>query len=416
MRYCTRCVYPETSAIKLTFDDRGVCSGCLVAEEREKIDWEPKRKKLDAILEEHRSKDGSNYDCIIPVSGGKDSLFQTHIIKEVYGLNPLLVTFNHTFNTKVGTRNLANMVEKLGCDHIRFTPSPKTVKKLAKLSLKKMGDVCWHCHAGIHTYPVQIAVKFKIPLLIWGEQGYSDLAGMFSAGDMVEMTYRHRKEHALRGYDYNDMVSEEEGITAQELKPFVYPSDEELEEVGVRGIYLGNFLKWNYKAQTELMIEKYGFETAAQERTYTCYENVECHHASGAHDYLKFLKFGYGRASDDAVRDLRLGRLSREEAIDLVMEYDGKRPKDLDLMLKYLNMSEEEFNATIDKMRDPRAWKKDEKGKWVLIDPISNHLKDKNVNDVRLPLKEEKGRREYIQTELTPEHLEDAQHIKHTVI
>ena len=118
MRYCKRCVYPESSALELTFDEKGVCSGCRMAEEKEKINWNARKEKLREILEKYRNKDGSNYDCIIPVSGGKDSHFQTYIIKEVYGLNPLLVTFNHEFNTAAGIRNLTNLVSKFGVDHI----------------------------------------------------------------------------------------------------------------------------------------------------------------------------------------------------------------------------------------------------------------------------------------------------------
>ncbi|MDP2973423.1 MAG: N-acetyl sugar amidotransferase [Candidatus Diapherotrites archaeon] len=388
MRFCTRCVYPETSAIKMTFDEKGVCSGCRVAEEKEKIDWAKRKEMLAKILEKYKNRDGSNYDCIIPVSGGKDSHFQAHVIKEEFGMNPLLVTFNHEFNTRKGIRNLANMVEKLGIDHIRFTPNPKVIRKLARVSMRKMGDMCWHCHSGIFTYPVQIAVKFKIPLIIWGEHGQSDLSGMFSHNDMVEMTQKCRRDWGLRGFETNDMVDEEEGITLSDLKPFIYPSDKEIESVGVRGIYLSNFIPWNGKKQTELMMKLYDFETAEQERTYNCYENVECFHCGGAHDYLKWLKFGYGRATDHASQDIRLQRMTREEGIEMVEKFDGKRPCDLDLVLKYLGMTEEEFVACVDNMRDPRTWARDKKGKWVLLDWVGNHRNDQFVEEVRLPIKE----------------------------
>ncbi|MBN2067938.1 MAG: N-acetyl sugar amidotransferase [Candidatus Diapherotrites archaeon] len=388
MRYCTRCVYPETSAIKMTFDEEGVCSGCRVAEEKEKINWDERKERLRQILEKYRSKDGKNYDCIVPVSGGKDSTFQTYLIKEVFGMNPLLVTFNHEFNTRKGIRNLANLVEKAGVDHIRFTPNPKLIRKLARLSMRKMGDMCWHCHSGIFTYPVQIAVKFKIPLIIWGEHGWSDLAGMYSHNDLVEMTQRCRREWGLRGFEASDMVDNEEGISMEDLKPFTYPTDKEIESVGVRGIYISNYINWNAKKQTEKMIELYDFETAEQERTYNCYENVECFHCGGSHDYLKWLKFGYGRATDHASQDIRLGRMTREQGIDMVEKYDGKRPSDLDIILRYLGMDEEEFVACVDNMRDPRAWGKNDKNEWYLKDPVGNHRNDPGVEDVRLPVKE----------------------------
>ena len=395
MRYCTRCVYPEIAATGIAFDEKGVCSGCNVAEEKETIDWRARKKILGEILEKYRNKDGSNYDCIIPVSGVKDSHFQTYILREEFGLNPLLVTFNHEFNTKVGIRNLTNMIKKFCCDHIRLTPNPELVKKLARVSLKKMGDFCWHCHAGIFTFPVQIAVKYKIPLIIYGEHE-GDLTGSVSHYKFEDITYEKRTAWC-RGFDWNSMIDEEEGITKQDLLPFMYPSDKEIKTAGVRAIHLGYYIPWDHKKQTELMIKDYGFETARESRTYNCYENVECHHCGGAHDYLKWLKFGYGRATDHASQDIRLGRITREEGIDLVREYDPKRPEDLDTILEFLEMTEEEFIECINPMRDKRAWKKNEKGEWILRDPVWNYINDQGVDEVRLPLNEDESK-EYILT------------------
>lgn len=386
MRYCARCVYPESSVVKLTFDERGVCSGCRVDEERYKIDWKEKEKRLRDILMSYKGK--GEYDCIIPVSGGKDSYFQTYIIKEIYGLRPLLVTFNHQFNTCHGIKNLTNMITKFGVDHIRFTPNPQLIKKLGRVALKKMGDFCWHCHCGVYTYPVQMAVKYKIPLMVWGEIGHLLLGGMYSHHDMVEMSRKFRTEHGMRGYDYEDLIDEKEGVAADDLKWAVYPSEEELEELGIKGLYLGNFLNWNAKRQTELMIEKYGFTTACESRTYNTYENVECYHCGGAHDYLRWLKFGYGRATDHASLDIRQRRMTREEGIEMVEKYDGQRPKDLDNILKYLEITEEEFVSSVDNMRDPVAWKRDNQGNWVLQDHVRNHKNDPGIEQARLPVEE----------------------------
>lgn len=374
MKFCRKCLYPESSAIPLTFDENGVCSGCRVSEEKKNIDWKMRIQELKKILEKYRSKDGSNYDCIIPVSGGKDSQFQVYLVKEVFGMNPLLVTFNHQFNTEKGIRNLTNMVVNFGCDHIRFTMNPRLLPKLAKLSLKKMGDPCWHCHAGIFTVPVQLAVKMNIPLIVWGEQVFMELGGMYSHNDTVEMTRKFRREHGMRGYDAEDMVDEESDITLADLKFAIYPSDKELEMVGVRGIYLNNFIPWEQKAQTELMIKKYGFETSIQPRTFTTYENVECPHCNGMHDYLKWLKFGYGRATDTASNLIRSGKLSRKRAIAMVKELDTQRPEDLDLMLNFLEMSEEDFVKSVERMRNPKAWKKNDRGEWELTDSVANHV------------------------------------------
>lgn len=387
MKYCQRCVCPKNYAIPLTFDEDGICSACRVHEEKEKIDWKGREKKLRQILDKYRSQDGKNYDCIIPVSGGKDSHYQTYLMKVVYRMNPLLVTFNHEMNTTRGIRNLTNLIKKFEVDHLRFTPNPAAIRRLSMYSLKKMGDMFWHSHCGIYTFPVQIAVKYKIPLLIWGEQGFMDLGGMFSHYDMVEMTKKFRVEHGQRGYDWNDMLSKEFDLKKKDLLWAIYPSDEELDRVGVRGIYLGNFIPWNHKKQTELMIKKYGFESGPPYRSYNLYENVEDHVSNGLNDYLKFLKFGYGRTTDHASIDIRWQRISREQGIELVKKYDRLEPPDLEIYLRYTGLTRQEVLGAVDSMRDPRAWKIKADGDWELIDPVENHIKDPGVEKARLPLK-----------------------------
>ncbi len=292
MDYCKRCVYPANARPAIIFDEEGVCSGCRYIESREHIDWQEREGWLNDLLNSYKGKNPSGYDCIIPVSGGKDSHFQTYLIKEVYGLNPLLVCYNHTFNTALGIANLRNLVSVFNCDLVRFTTNPATARKLSRYMLKKVGDITWHYHAGIMTFPIQTAVRYKIPLIVWGEEGFSELVGMHNQDDMVEFTKKKRQEHSMRGYEPDDILADplaiEEGITKKDLLPFYYPSDKEIADVGVKGIYLSNYMNWNAKEQTELMIEKYGFKTAgAKERTFNLYDKTDDLHASGAHDYLK---------------------------------------------------------------------------------------------------------------------------------
>lgn len=366
MQYCTRCVYPSASAIPLGFDANGVCTGCQVHDQKQNIDWNERAAWLKELADEYRVTDGSNYDCIIPVSGGKDSWFQTWYAKEILELNPLLVTYNGNNYMPVGLRNLKRMREVFGVDHHFFSPSPQTMIKLNRLGFRKMGDMNWQAHCGIFTYPVQVAVKHKIPLILWGEHGYTDLGGMFSMNDLVEMTAKYRLEHAQRGYDWHDMIDEEEGLQAKDLLWARYPSDEELEEVEVRGIYLGNYINWDANEQTEIM-KKYGFEESSVpfDRTYRRMSNLDDMHENGIHDYLKFIKFGYGRGSDHACKDIRSGKLSRDEGIEMVRRYDHVKPRDLLRWLDYVNMSEDEFDDICDTFRDPRVWSKNEQGEWV---------------------------------------------------
>lgn len=368
--YCKRCVYPSSSAIPLNFDENGICSGCRVHIQKDNINWEERSRLLQEIVEEYRVPNGSNYECIIPVSGGKDSWFQTYYVKEVLGLNPLLVTYNGNNYLPVGLRNLKRMREVFNVDHIFFTPGIDVLKKLNRLCFKKMGDMNWHNHAGIVTFPVQIAAKFKIPLIMWGEHGYVDMGGMFGMNDLIEMTAKHRLEHAMRGYDWFDMLDDrnpgmEEGIQAKDMQWCRYPTDEQLDDIGIRGLYLGNYVYWDANKQKDLMV-KFGFEEAGFEfeRTYRKFSNLDDIHENGMHDYMKFIKFGYGRASDHVSKDIRLGKLSREEGVERVRHYDHVKSKDLLRWLEYVGMSEDEFDDIADSFRDSRVWQKNADGLW----------------------------------------------------
>lgn len=393
MEYCKRCVYPANARPGIILDEEGVCSGCRLIESRAEIDWAEREMMLNEIFAETKAearRRGNPYDCIIPVSGGKDSTFQTWVVKMKHGLNPLLVSYNHSFNTPLGIRNLTNLIERLDCNLLRYTTAPGAAKRIAKYMLKKVGDLTWHYHAGITTFPMQAAVQLNIPLVVWGEEGFSELVGMHNQDDFVEFTKKKRQEHLMRGFEPEDLLNEPDcPLTEYDLAPFFYPSDERLEEVGVRGIYLSNFVPWNARKQTEFVIEELGFETAqSRERTFNIYDKLDDVHANGAHDYLKYLKFGYGRATDDASTEIRHGRMTREMGIELVAKHDHVRPSDLDIFLKAVDMTEEEFEALIEPMRDPAIWARDEQGRWYTKDGVVNHVNDPGVDQVRLPLSE----------------------------
>jgi hypothetical protein len=288
-------------------------------------------------------------------------------------------------------RNLRNLLDKSGCDHIRYNTSKQTARKLSKYQLYKTGDVTWHYHAGIMTFPIQTAVAYNVPLMIWGESGYRYKAGMYNAEDMVEFTEKERHEHDMRGLEPSDILddemSKEFGISATDLAPFEYPSDNKVEEVGLRGIYLDNFMQWDAIPQTKKMIETWDFgtlplETHQSDRTFLCFSEIE-DAANGTHDYLRYLKYGYGRASDHATREIRHGRMTREEAIELVERYDHNRPPDLDFFLEFLGMTEQEFLDAIEPMRDTDVWKKTDDGEWELTDSVGNHVDDPGVDEVR---------------------------------
>ena len=368
MRYCKRCVYSEV-AVNVIFDEEGICSACRVAEEFDKLTpefWGERERKFRTTIGSYIRRNGENYDCIIAVSGGKDSYWQTYLVKVVYGLNPLLVTYHGYNYLPEGQDNLSRMRDVFGVDHVVFGPSVETLRRLNRLCFKKMGDMNWHAHAGIKIVPIIAAVRLRIPLVIWGETTWS-IAGMFSPDDYVEYSKRTVLEHDMRGYNWADMIDDKEGIEAKHLTWLRFPSDKEIAEVGVRGIYVGNFFTWDPNLHAYKMRDEYGFEFARQpfERTYRTMSNLDDMHENGIHDYMKYIKFGYGRASDHVSKDIRLGHLTRPEGIDLVRKYDHVKPRrDLERWLGYVGMTEEAFDRIADTFRDPRVWRKED-GQWV---------------------------------------------------
>jgi N-acetyl sugar amidotransferase len=377
MRYCVRCMYPENAKPTIIFDEFGVCSGCRYHESRQRLEvnWDERLKMLETILEEARHMArarGNSHDCIVPVSGGKDSHFQVWLLKKKYGMNPLLVTFNHAYNAPAGLRNLENLVSRSGCDLIRYTAGVDSVRRVSRYMLEKVGDLTWHYHAGIRTFPFQIAVKYNIPLIVWGEHGFAELTGIVSLEDFVEFTRWTRKEHDMRGYEPSDLIGKG-GITAQDVAPYVYPSDAEIEKTAVRGIYLSNFMYWDAKSHAELMIKEWNFAPVAyeRERTFNLYAKIE-DHANDVHDYLKYLKFGYGRATDDASMEIRHGRMSRAEGIEMVKRYDAREPSSLEFYCDFLGISKPQFYGLVEKMRDPNIWEK-RGADWHPKDSVDRH-------------------------------------------
>lgn len=398
MIYCRRCLYPTNHPLHLTLDDEGICSGCRVHEEKDVLDWKERGDKLRSILDSYRNKSGNNYDCIIPVSGARDSHFIVHTIKNVYGMNPLLVTYNKQYNTAVGVRNLANLRIRFNCDIMTLTVNPETVKKITRATMRKLGSIYWHCLAGQTVYPVQIAIKFKIPLIIWGAHQGVDQVGMFSHLDEVEMTRKYRKEHDLMGVEAEDLIDEFDGIFENDMVPYQYPDDREIEQVGVRGIYLNNYLRWDSRLQHEQMIQLYGYETAELTRTFDTYYDVDCWNYADVHDYIKFLKHGYSKVFDHASREIRLGHMTREEGIQHVKSYLNKSPKNLHLFLDWIGMTENAFHYIIDQHRNTNIWQRNDNWEWFLKFDLISHLQALNIDN-----NQNKGNSIYFPFTITPE-------------
>jgi N-acetyl sugar amidotransferase len=388
MKYCVKCLYPENAKPTIIFDEAGVCSGCNYHASKmdTDVDWVERERMFANLMKEAKSlaaERGNSHDCIVPISGGKDSHYQVWLLKEKYQMNPLLVSFNHGFNTPAGIRNLRNLVQKSGCDAVVYTAGVNSVRKISRLMLEKVGDLTWHYHAGIMTFPFKVAVEKNIPLIVWGEHGFAELTGMVSLKDFVEFTKWKRKEHDMRGFDAEDLIGEN-NIQLEDIEPYVYPTDDQIEKVGVSGIYISNFFKWDAEAHAGLMKNTwdFGFITYKRDRTFNLYSKIE-DHANDVHDYLKYLKFGYGRATDDASMEIRHGRITREEGLLLVKEYDGKEPRTLNFYCNFLGISKPDFYEMVESMRDPAIWQKIgglwsvKSAPWLNVDLESTKLTSK---------------------------------------
>jgi N-acetyl sugar amidotransferase len=389
MQYCVRCLYPANHPLGLTFDAAGVCSGCRIHEEKDELDWQARGARLGGLLDGFRNTSGSNYDCIVPVSGARDSYFIVDTVKNVYGMNPLLVSYNRHHNTERGIRNLAYLRTVFNCDFVQMVMAPQRVQRITRETIRRLGSMYWHVLAGQTVFPVQVAVRYKIPLIVWGAHQGCDQVGMFSHLDEVEMTRKYRCDHDLMGVEAEDLVGGSEALREQDLKLYMYPHDKELAKVGVRGIYLSNYLRWDSKAQHEAMIERYGYETARQQRTFDTYNDVDCQHYSGLHDHVKFVKHGYGKVTDHACREIRLRRMTRSEGADLVRRYAGIEPSDKQSCLDWVGMDADEFDASIDAHRSPLIWTRDEAGHWQLRDGVLDNPDGEGTAATALGKKEE---------------------------
>ena len=361
MQYCKKCVYPFVSVNLYSDNKDDICSSCKTFKKFSNIDdtfWKQRKIIFEDIVNDIKKNNSSNYDCVIPVSGGKDSYFQTHVINE-YGLKPLLVTYHGNNFLPEADENRDNLRHYFDADHIVWGPSVEVLKKLNRLCFKKMGDMNWHNHCGIFTAPITVATKFKIPLLFWGEIAW-DISGMFEPNDFVEFSARVRHEHGLRGYEWHDLIDDKvEKISEKDMMWAKYPSDKEILEVGVRGLYIGNYFPWDPNEHSKLVMKKYNWQKAREpfERTYRLFSNLDDRYENGIHDLMKFVKFGYGRCSDHASKDIRTGYINRDQGIELVKKYDHIISKDIYHWLEYVEMSYDEFWRIADTFRDERVWK-----------------------------------------------------------
>jgi N-acetyl sugar amidotransferase len=377
IKYCTSCLLPNTKP-DLSFDATGVCAACNSFNKRVEINWNERQEEFMRIIGSIKKVSPNHWDCIVPVSGGKDSTAQVLKILEL-GLNPLCVNSSTCDLTDIGRRNLEN-VKNLGVDVLEFSPNKTIRRKLNKIGLQEVGDISWPEHVGIFTIPVQAAVQYKVPLIIWGENSQNEYGGPAADSENNLLTRRWLEEFGgLLGLRVSDL-SESFGISDSTLNPYLYPTDVELKQSGVTGLFLGHYFPWD-GLSNYILAQGFGFESYGKtiEGSIVDYENLD-NYQTGIHDYFKFLKYGFGRATDLVSIHIRRNRLTRDQGIQLVMKHDGKYPKSylgkpLKEILDDIEISLEEFqeicfrftNKSLFKLTSNGQFEKDSDGNLVKI-------------------------------------------------
>ncbi len=342
LKRCTRCVTPETHET-ITFDGKGVCSICNQVDYKEtKIDWDAQKKNLDELVAKYKGM--GDYDCIVPFSGGKDSCWTLYYLVKEYGLKPLVVRFDHGFLRPNLEENTKRIQRNLGVDFHHFTPNWKVVQKLMLQSFLEKGDFCWHCHTGIFSYPMWVALRYKIPLIFWGEPS-SEYTSYYSYDQPEEVDEKRFNRFVNLGINADDMYYRLKGkVDRRDLQPYSYPPLKDLRKLQFRSVCLGSYIPWDVKSNVQILKDELGWQGDEVENVppeYD-YEKIECF-MQGSRDYIKYIKRGYTRPTHLASIDIRNGRMSREDGMSQLETYEGKRPPSLDLFLDYVGLTEKEF-------------------------------------------------------------------------
>jgi N-acetyl sugar amidotransferase len=304
------------------------------------INWEERRTQFEAIIASNKSD--RYYDCMLPMSGGKDSMYQAHVLKKVYNLDALAVTHGQNWLSIVGRYNLENCLQKFDLDHIVFNKRRSVINSVARKSLEAIGDACWHCHIGAGTFPVQTALAWHIGLMCFGESiAEADGRGSYHGREEASLFYNLEVSAKVSAEEMAD-----ERILSRDLSSWTYPPREQLKASGIRYIHLGDYFFWDEERQVEFVKRNYEWMEDLVENAYKGFKSVECVMA-GVHDYANFVKRGIGRATIQASTDVRRGLLTREEGFELAKQYDTQRPHALDFYLKLTGLSERDFEDTL---------------------------------------------------------------------
>lgn len=377
VKFCKKCTISNQRP-RITFDENGVCSACIFAEyKKNEFDWKKREEELISLLDKFRKNDGT-YDVIVPSSGGKDSAYIAHELKHKYGMNPLTVTWSPHLYTEIGWQNFQGMIHTGNLANVLGTPAGETHRKLTKLSFEILGDPFQPFIYGQTNFPLQVAVNYGIPLIMYGENGEVEYGGDMKNAFTPTRDYKgDHKKHYFSGLGPEDLIKH--GISENDIAPYMAPSNEKLDKLGCEIHFYGYYKKWVPQEFYYYCTEHTGFKAnpVRSEGTYSKYASLD-DKLDGFHYYLAYIKFGLGRATSDSAHEIRDGHLTREEGVQLVRKFDGEFPsKYFQTFLDYCDITEDYFWEVIDSWRSPHLWGKDEKGDWKLLHNVSKTgLKD----------------------------------------
>jgi len=376
--YCNNCTMSNQRP-RIQFNEKGFCSPCVFHEYKNKfIDWDKREKELAALCDKHRKDDGS-WDVIVPSSGGKDSSYVSYTLKKKYGMKPLTVTWASAVPTNIGSDNLFNMCYA-GQDNILFTPNGNIHRKLSQASLKELGDNFIPFTYGQINVPLQCAVRFNIPFVMYGENGDLEYGGSVQEYNRPTLkiatnTIEDKFSGLPRPIAASGLPKENwlpEGVKIEDLQLYLPPLKKELDKIRVEEYFFSYFEYWKPEQHYEIAKQHCGFKpnSTRSEGTYTNFASLD-DKTDGFHYYLMFIKQGIGRATSDSAHQVRQEIITRDEGVELVRKYDGEFPSQhLDLFLDYIEMNIDELNQVFDKFRREIIWKK-ENNDWKLKQQIT---------------------------------------------
>lgn len=349
--WCTTCLNMSTRP-RIEFDDKGRCNACVWSEEKKSLDWSSRQKELKTLLAKSREQSQDGFDCIVPVSGGKDGSYIAYTLKEKYGMNPLTVTVRPALSLALGDDNLEQFIQS-GYDHIHVSPNAKVMQKLNRRGFEEKGFPYYGWLVAIKTAVIQTALNFRIPLIFYAEDGEVEYGGSTESKNRALYTIEYMKRVYFEGgYDrVLKMVKEQDGISEKALALWQFPNDEQVKGAQLAFTHWSYFEAWDSYRNYVVAKEHCGLKEKEEGNsgTFTNFsQNDQALYA--LHTYMMYLKFGFGRATQDAGIEIRRGAMTRDQALNLVALYDNQFPHDfLEAYLDYYEMSRSEFDAVLDR-------------------------------------------------------------------